>query len=134
MKNLIAFFVSMAMNFFLIGCAALWFGSGAGVGVGTVTYIRGELKQVYSYDYERVWNVSLVALNELDIKIIGNEKDAIGGKIWAARSNGTPVTVKIKPLAHQATSVKIRVGKVLWDRDTARLIMSKIGEKLKASN
>lgn len=114
------------------GCALVYVGAGAGAGAGTVAYIKGELEQAHGAGYERVWEASLSSLKQLGIKIINTEKDAISGTIKAARSDGTPVTVKVAPMNSKSTSVKVRVG-TFGDREASEIIQKQIANNLKGA-
>lgn len=109
----------------LWGCALLLVGAGAGAGAGTVAYIQGEHSQVHAGDYERVWSAAVGALNQMNIKVIKTEKDALSGTISARRADDTSVTVKVEPTGADTTTVKIRVG-MFGDRAASESIQARI--------
>jgi uncharacterized lipoprotein len=100
-------------------------GAGVGAGAGTVAYIQGEHSQVHAGDYERVWSAAVGALNQMNIKVIKTEKDALSGMISARRADDTSVTVKVEPTGADTTTVKIRVG-MFGDRAASESIQARI--------
>jgi hypothetical protein len=113
------------------GCVWLAIGAaGAGVGVGTYAFIRGELEAAYASEYQETWSATLAALQALEIRKKGASKDAFGGRIDAARADGTPVTIKITPITPASTSVKIRVG-FFGNRPISEMIAGQIETELR---
>ena len=113
----------------LWGCTLLLVGAGAGAGAGTVAYIQGEHSQVHSGGYDRVWSATVSALNQMNIKVIKTEKDALSGTISARRADDTSVTVKVEPTGADTTTVKIRVG-MFGDRAASESIQARIVSSL----
>lgn len=111
-------------------CALMLVGAGAGAGGGTVAYVQGEHSQVHAGNYERVWSATLAALNQMNIKVIKTEKDALSGTISARRADDTSVTVKVEPTGTDTTTVKIRVG-MFGDRAASESIQARIVSSLK---
>jgi hypothetical protein len=110
------------VSLLLCGCStAVLVGVGAGAGVGTYSYLRGELTMDYPYAYDRTWNASLTALDRLEIEVTSRQRDALGGKITAQRSDGKPVVLKIRDKGLGVTTVGIRVGS-FGDREASRKI------------
>jgi len=113
------------------GCLWIAVGAaGAGVGVGTYAYIRGELEAAYASEYEEAWRATLAALESLGMRKKSASKDAFGGRIDAARADGTPITIRVTPITPNSTSVKIRVG-FFGDREMSQMIADRIGQELK---
>lgn len=115
----------------LSGCPVLLVGAGAGAGAGTVAYIQGEHSQVHAGGYDRVWSASLSALNQMNIRVIKTEKDALGGTITARRADDTPVAVKVEPTGPDTTTVKVRIG-MFGDRAASESIQTRIVGALRA--
>jgi len=112
------------------GCVWLAVGAaGAGVGVGTYAYVRGELEAAYASGYQETWSATLATLQTLEIRKKSGSKDAFGGRIEAARADGTPVTIKVTPITPTSTSVKIRIG-FFGNRAISEMIASEIEAKL----
>jgi len=112
------------------GCLWLAVGAaGAGVGVGTYAYVRGELEAAYASEYQETWTATLAALESLEMRKKSASKDAFGGRIDAARADGTPITMRVSPVTPNSTSVKIRVG-FFGNREMSEMIAEQIRQEL----
>ncbi len=112
------------------GCALVWMGAGAGLGIGGYKYFQGQLEIIYKgTTYERVYEVSKQALKQLDITLVKLEKDPIEAKLVAKRPDGEKVVIKIKNLPTGDVWVGIRVG-LLGDRMASELIKVRIDRLL----
>jgi hypothetical protein len=114
----------------LAGCPVVLVGAGAGAGAGTVAYIAGEYSQVHAGAYERVWSATLGALNQMNIRVVKTEKDALGGTITARRGDDSSISLKVEPTGAETTTVKIRVG-LLGDRPASESIQARIQSGLR---
>ncbi len=95
----------------LHGCStAAMVGTGAGAGLGTYSYIKGELTAEYPYPFDQTWNASLTALDRLEIEVTVQERDAFAGKIRAKRADGKSVVLRIENKGLGVTAVGVRVG------------------------
>lgn len=112
------------------GCALFQVGGGAGARPGTVAYVLGQHSQVHAGNYERVWSATLAALNQMNIRVIKTEKDALGGTITARRADDTPITIKVDPNSTDTATVKIRVG-MFGDRAHSEAIQAWIVSNLR---
>ena len=112
------------------GCAVMLVGAGAGAGAGTVAYVQGEHSQVHAGNYERVWSATLAALNQMNIRVIKTQKDALGGTITARRADDTSVTIKVDPTGTDTATVRIRVG-MFGDRAHSEAIQARIVSNLR---
>lgn len=112
------------------GCVWLAVGAaGAGVGYGTYAFIRGQLEVAYPNEFQQTWSAALDALESLEIRKKSAAKDAFGGKIEAARADGTSVKIAVTPITSASTSVKIRVG-FFGDQAISEMIAEEIERKL----
>jgi len=112
------------------GCVGLAIGAaGAGVGVGTYAYIKGELETICPSEYERTWAATLDALKAFEIAVESADKDAFGGQVKANRADGTSVNIKVTPVTSNSTSVKIRIG-TFGDRSISEKIAAGIRTNL----
>ena len=119
----------MAAALTVSGCAALVFGTGAGVGV--YSYIEGELKRAYPADFERTLAASLATLEHLKIRVEDQSSDGIKTTIQAKRADGKPVTLKITRLTPRVTEVGVRSGFIgLWEKEVSELIHTTIAQRL----
>ncbi len=114
------------------GCIAAAVGLGATAGVGTYTYVKGELKATYSVPLAQAWDASVTAMHTMQLPIDKQTIDALGGEITARRADGTPVKVKLKPLGDFSTDVGVRVGGIesMWSKKDAQQVHSTIKRSL----
>ncbi len=108
------------------GCVAI---IGAGAGAGTVAYVRGELQTAYAASFNRTWDATIAALNDLGITIYNTKRDATEGDIEATKTDGTKVKINLKPKGQGVTSVRIRVG-IFGDEEVSRTISDQISRRL----
>ena len=113
------------------GCA-LFLVAGAGVGIGTAEYIRGELKQAYAAPMEKAWQASLAAAEELKMgtteKSIDNldQNRVIKGKT----DEGRDFQIALEATSKEVTTVKVRIG-VFGDEAYSQRIQELIAKNLK---
>jgi len=116
----------------LAGCTtAAMIGVGAGAGVGTYSYTRGELALDYPHPFDRTWEASLAAVERLDIQLIQEGRDSLGGKITGKRTDGKVVVIKVKDKGLGVTRVAVRVG-TFGNREVSRKIQETILAILKS--
>jgi hypothetical protein len=117
--------VLLVALFFITGCAALVIGAGAGAGV--YTWIKGELTRSYAHDFAHTESAVLKSLDYLKITIDDKTQKAGETIIQAHQTDGSPVTVTIRPAGQNMTEVAVRCGYVgYWDRKNAELIHATI--------
>jgi hypothetical protein len=92
------------------GCVGAALVAGAGAGVGSYSYIKGELKTTYSASLQQTWTHTLTALDTLGLTVGFKQLDDLGGKIEARRADGKAVKLRLMPVSDRATTVGIRVG------------------------
>jgi len=100
-------------------------GVGAGAGVGSYSYVRGELALDYPYSLDDTWNASLKAVEKLDIQLVKQGRDSLGGKITGKRTDGKVLLIKVKNKGLGVTNVAVRVG-TFGDREASRKIQETI--------
>jgi hypothetical protein len=106
---------------FLYGCALAWVGVGAGLGVGTYRYIEGGVERDYPLAYNSVWDETNTALANLYISVTDSISDGVKGKIEAVRRDGKKVTIKLRDMGQNVTTVNIRVGFLGSRKDAERI-------------
>ncbi len=119
----------LSLNLLIQGCMLLAVGAGAGAGVATVSYIKGELQTTYPTTLDRAWDATLGALKDLDIKVIHTERDKITGNIEARRNDGTKIKIELSQGGAGTTLLKIRVG-IFGDETYSQTINSRIASRL----
>lgn len=108
-----------------MGCTAAWFAGGAAAGVGTYSYVTGELKSFEEVPLDRAWSASQQAMADLQFTTTSKAKDAFAGEVIARRASGQKVQVRLKRQSERVTEIKIRVG-VFGDEAMSREILRKI--------
>ncbi|MBW1972269.1 MAG: hypothetical protein DRG20_04405 [Deltaproteobacteria bacterium] len=118
-------------NLIISGCALLvGAGAGAALAVGTYKYIEGALVRDYNRPLNQVYSASLSTLKDMEIKIVSEKKDQLGATIKAQRANNSPVTIKIKRIDRNNSSLSIRVG-YIGNKKEAKIIHEEIARRLK---
>lgn len=115
------------------GCA-LFIGAavGAGVGVGAIKYVKGEVEGTYAATMGTTWVACQNALKEVGIKIIGSMKEKPNHWMIKGRTEGgDEVKVNLDALSDKVTKVSVRVGR-LGDKNLSTRIHSAISRRLGA--
>jgi len=92
----------------LTGCAAVIIGAGAGV--GTYTYIKGELKRAYPAKFDKTLQVCIDILADLDQPIVAKTTDGEKTTIRSKRKDGTDQTIQVSIVGVELTEVSVRTG------------------------
>ena len=122
--------------FFIISCFWLWAGCaaviiGAGVGAGTYTYLKGDLKRAYNAKYDRTLNVCLSIVDDLDQPIIEKTTDGEKTTIETKRKNGSPQTISVSISSVEWTEVSVRTGAFgYWNREVSEQFHEFIAERI----
>ena len=112
------------------GCAAVIVG--AGVGAGTYTYIKGELKRSYPVKFEKALEVCISILEDLDQPVIEKTTDGEKTTIQTKKKDGSPQTIDVAIESIEWTQVSVRTGFVgYWKRDVSQQFHEFIAERLK---
>ena len=114
----------------LAGCAAVIVG--AGVGAGTYTYIKGDLKRSYPVKFNEALDVCISILDDLDQPIVEKTTDGEKTTIKTKRKDGSPQTIKVAIESIEWTQVSVRTGMVgYWKKDVSQQFHDFIAERLK---
>ncbi len=114
--------VALLITPLLTGCAAALLGAGAAAGAGGYAYAKGEASQTHAGSFDQVWNATMNALNQMNIKVVRSTRDALGGEIDAKRAaDNQDVTVKVQPVDRDSTRVSVRVGVLGNEADSKRI-------------
>jgi hypothetical protein len=122
---------------FIISCFWLWVGCaaviiGAGVGAGTYTYLKGDLKRDYNAKFDKTLNVCLSILTDLNQPILEKTTDGEKTTIRTERKNGSPQTISVSISSVDWTEVSVRTGTFgYWDRELSEQFHKFIAERLK---
>lgn len=110
MKDIKRLLALISMVFFLSGCAAVLLGVGAGVGIGTYKFIEGNLIRDYPLAYDRAWDATNTALENLRISVTDSINEGAEGKIESIRKDGKKVVIVIKDKGQGVSNIAIRIG------------------------
>jgi hypothetical protein len=114
----------------LSGCAAVIVG--AGVGAGTYTYIKGDLKRSYPVKFDKALNVCISILEDLNQPIVEKTTDGEKTTIKTKRKDGSAQTINVAIESTEWTQVSVRTGLVgYWKRAVSEQFHKFIAERLK---
>jgi hypothetical protein len=114
----------------LAGCVAVVVG--AGIGAGTFTYIKGELKRSYQAKFDKTLQICVDILNDLNQPILEKITDGEKTTIRSKRKDGTPQTIEVSIVSIDWTQVSVRTGMVgYWKKDISQQFHEFIAERLK---
>jgi hypothetical protein len=113
----------------LTGCAAVIVGTG--VGVGTYTYLKGDLKRSYQVKFDRVLDVCTSILNDLNQPILKKTTDGEKTTIETERKNGSPQIITVSISSVDWTEVSVRTGVFgYWNKEVSLQFHEFIAERL----
>jgi hypothetical protein len=113
-----------------VGCAAVIIGTG--LGVGTYTYLKGDLKRAYNAKFDKALNVCLSILTDLNQPILEKTTDGEKTTIRTERKNGSPQTIGVSISSVDWTEVSVRTGVFgYWNREVSEQFHEFIAERLK---
>ena len=130
MTRKFAAFLILSCFWLWVGCAAVIIG--AGVGAGTYTYLKGDLKRAYNAKFDKTLKVCLSILTDLDQPILEKTTDGEKTTIRSERKNGSPQTISISISKVDWTEVSVRTGVFgYWNREVSEQFHEFIAERLK---
>jgi hypothetical protein len=105
---------------------------GAGVGVGTYTYLKGDLKRSYQVKFDKTLDACISVLNDLNQPILEKTTDGEETTIQSQRKNGSPQTITISIASVDWTEVSVRTGVFgYWNREVSQQFHEFVAERLK---
>jgi len=114
----------------LTGCAAVIVG--AGVGAGTYTYIKGELKRSYQAEFDKTLQICLDILDDLNQPVIDKTTDGEKTTIKTQRKDGTDQIIDVSIINVDWTQVSVRTGVVgYWKKDISEQFHEFIAQRIK---
>jgi hypothetical protein len=119
-------FVAVAFN----GCALLLIPVGAGVGLGTYFYIKGEVIRDYGIKFEHAFETVASTMSKLKYTIRDTHNVPPKGWVKSTRPDGTYVDIYINWESEDWTEIRIRVG-FPGDRKAAIRLHEEIAKRLK---
>jgi hypothetical protein len=129
MTRKIAIFLIMSCFGLWVGCAVL--AVGTGVGVGTYTYLKGDLKRTYNAKFDRTLDVCLSILADLNQPILEKTTDGEKTVIQTKRKNTSPQTITVSISSVDWTEVSVRSGVFgYWNREVSQQFHEFIEDRL----
>jgi hypothetical protein len=111
------------------GCVAVIVG--AGVGVGTYSYLKGELQRYYPAKFDKTMQVCLDILDDLNQPIIDKITDGEKTTIRSQRKDGTEQTIEVSIISIDSTQVSVRTGVVgYWKKNISQQFHTFIAERI----
>ncbi len=133
MKRPALYFILIACSLFFLftaGCnTAVMMGDRVvGVKSGKFFYTDGTLKTDYTASFEKTWQATEKALNNMNATVMETEKKISSGT-WRAHMEGEDVKITVEYLEPELTTVAVRVG-LTGNNLASRLIHDRIREAL----
>ena len=105
-------------------------GSAAAAAVGTVVYAKGDLEVILEEDLDVVYAASKKALTELEINIIGTDKDLLSAVVHGRGAEDKKVSIRLERVEKgRLVKLSIRVG-TFGDKDFSKIIYDRINKNL----
>ncbi|MBW2436962.1 MAG: DUF3568 family protein [Desulfobacterales bacterium] len=122
--------VSLAYMLISTGCIAVVVGAGAGA--GTFAYVDGQLSRTYQASYEKTFAVVQGILRDLEQPILEETTDGTQTTLRSERSDGTPITIRVRIIDPEWTEVSVRTGHIgVWKRQISEQFHEFIAERIK---
>ena len=129
MRRTLAAALSVLALISLTGCAAVLLGAGAGV--GTYAYVKGELIRTYQKEYETTLSACESVIDDMGMSVQSKSTDGVQTTIKATRKDEIPVTVKVKIAGPDWTQVSVRTGFVgVWRRELSEQFHEHVAKRL----
>lgn len=121
-SQVIIVLLAIGTSFILQGCMLLAVGAGA---AGSVAYVRGDLEAIEAKKLDTVYDAAKKALEQLELSISKDAKDAMSAEIIARDSQDKKITVKLAAATEDSTKLSIRFG-VFGDETKSRMVYDQI--------
>jgi len=129
MKKIILTLIILSCNVLFVGCTIGWILGGAAAGIGTYSYLNGELEVKYPVGFDKAWQGAVTAMEQLQFTKESSNRDGLAGKLEARRGDGTPITISFELISDKVTSIRVRVG-MFGDQEISARIHERIKENL----
>ena len=114
---------------FSYGCVAAAVGIGAAGAAGTIAYVKGDLEAIEAEELDVVYEATVRAVKDLELRVISKTKDALTATVYARDAEDKKVTITLKRTTEQTTKLSIRIG-TFGNETKSRLIYQKIHDYL----
>jgi hypothetical protein len=115
----------LTMTVVLQGCLV----AAVGAGAGTVAYLRGDLESVEANDIDVLYAATKKALQQLELNVTGDTKDALSAEIVARDAQNRKITIKLRSATENTTKMSVRVG-IFGSETKSMLIYDQIKKNL----
>lgn len=99
----------VGVSILVCGCVAAAAG-GAAAGAGGYRWASGKLSFIVEEDVMEVHEAVLAAYDDLDITVVEDDTDKLGGTVNGNTPTGESVTVDIEPQESRTVKIDVRVG------------------------
>ena len=125
--------IGLLGTWLLAGCVgAVVIGGLAGTGVGTYTYVKGELIRSYEAKFDQTLQVCTDIIIDLDQPVIKKVTDGEKTTISTERKDGTYQSIAVSIESTEWTQVSVRTGTFgYWKKDISEQFHEFIAERLK---
>jgi hypothetical protein len=102
---------------------------GAAAGYGAYTYAHGDLDGLANAGVDRTWRATLAAMDQLELAVREQHKEATRARVRAVAADGAEVRVSLERRSGDFTRINVRVG-TFGDESRSRLIIDTIRQNL----
>ncbi len=128
-KQVLLIVLLTGMAIFSYGCVAAAVGIGAAGAAGTIAYVKGDLEAIEAEELDVVYEATVKAVKDLELRLISKTKDALTATIYTRDAEDKKVTITLKRTTEQTTKLSIRIG-TFGNETKSRLIYQKIRDYL----
>jgi hypothetical protein len=86
------------------------------------------VSRTYTKTMQELWPAILAALKDLDLRVVEDEHDALGGRLMAQRANKDSVIVEARSV--DPRTLHVSVGVDPGDRNMAQIVQDRFAEQL----
>ena len=131
-NNFRKLYVLASLAYLLISTGCIAVVVGAGAGAGTFAYVDGQLSRTYQASYEKTFAVVQGILRDLEQPILEETTDGTQTTLRSERSDGTPITIRVRIIDPEWTEVSVRTGHIgVWKRQISEQFHEFIAERIK---
>ena len=121
--------VAVSILAMLQGCVGVVVAGGAAA-AGTVAYVRGDLESIMEEDITSIYESSKQALRDLEIEIVGTDKDLLSAVVNGKGAEDKKIVIKMKRIEQgRLVKLTIRIG-TFGDKTLSQIIYKKIHNNL----
>ena len=124
-KQLIIMALLVAAAGTISGCVA----AAVGVGAGTVAYVRGDLEAGEAAALDKVYDATVKAARQLELKVDNISKDALTATFTGKDAEKKKVRIKLTSTGEDSTKISIRIG-IFGSETKSRRIYEQIKKNL----